>query len=1515
MDQDVINLAKAIRQKESGNRAVIPAEGSKLGGASRYQYTHNTWKETARKYLGDPNAPLSLQNENKATYLKIKDWKDKGYNPAQIASMWNAGEGRPNAYQENHKGVNKYGVAYDTPKYVESVYNEYQKIKGGSQRQPAQPIQPTVAEQRQTLQAQGQPVARNPERVEPTFGGKIARDVLKTPARLLENIKAVPKLLQGQSYEDATSSESKYFGGTIQGVGTKGGRTNLKNFGSQLKDTAGAGLEMASYLPVAGAVGGTANLLKQSVKLSAKQLATQTAKRLGLNAVEGAVGNTLFEGGKKLQEEPDRESLGKSALYGAGGGLAFGLGGRALSGVIRGARKTAVAFGKGAIPEDLATEATQRLGGAWSEYINDFKDLTSFRDKYKQKTGANIEDILTREVITPEIKGNKIDLTESMAKNEAKITSSAENVKGLAKAFNDVPVRLSDLEQSAIGVVNDTNSILSSGNILKARKGVEDLFKGLREAYGENINPEIANDIRLAMNRQTKAFTGSVGEMFEQDIANAVGDAVRTKLDEVIQDDVFRRANAEVGELLNVRKFMNKVNGKNIGGGRFSQAFAGIVGSQIMGGANRLPVVGELVGYMGGKALQKQANQFAFGKAGPRTRAILRRMENKSAIGAEVAEKTNNRKQVLLPARTSPVNKAFGSGKTINLPPKAQSTIDAQEMANLSLKKIKKGDYIEVKGEEVEVTLKTDDGIVVKDGSGKREFIPLQDTRGLKRINQEFNDAEGEVATEMLDLSKAGKRIMRQDGSFVAEPSTFPKWISEDLRSMSLFKSVMEKIKNNKPIRGSREQRLYNEIKEEVTNRTIKKSDEIAKAGEVSLAQKANEMSFEDFEKFYNTNKGSIKENVPNLKKFWSENNYGGEQAFGAVAGLEKDEDGNLKFNKDKALLGVAGMAVAKKAGLMKGVNTKIQNKYFDKAKEWVYDWMEADSGMNRKITNLPKEVESYLGQFKPKEPIKLYRGIRADQTLANDVGIESWTHKKYIAEGFADGGKVIEKIVDPKDIVFDIKSMPASIRRDFISGSDGGMAEAEVLVRSNKSSLPKADNLTTSIQKAKASGQSFDEWVKGQSTELNYKNLQENDYSIKAYGKDFNEPVEYFRAGQVRKNGDIWLTDNEAGAMQYSGAGGGTKVGKYIVQSKNPLIIDTAGGKYAKGNIDINKILTKEEIAKGYTNNPDTKKKFIDYAKNNGYDAVQFSDSFPDGEGGMRSLVVWNKDALKTRSQLKAEWDKVSTNKSGVKLEGVNPEDIVSVRKFGSSVEGKKNPNDVDHFVIVKDGSMKFSKRGGLPNPIIKTVGKNQYFIMPESDGEDLLQAMLYTGRKDSDRGYTGKTVDVTKDFKNQAGFAKSKVLNTIAGATLGATAIANIPKNKTTYTAPKENPLLKTNKQIPDKKIGEALLQLESSGGTNKAKADEGEMKWLVGLTETAITELKRLKRIKENFNKNNREDVIKAGIEYFKLMQERNPEMTPAEVYVDKYWTQWKKLPNPQTARANKIAEFQKLISVEN
>lgn len=102
----------------------------------------------------------------------------------------------------------------------------------------------------------------------------------------------------------------------------------------------------------------------------------------------------------------------------------------------------------------------------------------------------------------------------------------------------------------------------------------------------------------------------------------------------------------------------------------------------------------------------------------------------------------------------------------------------------------------------------------------------------------------------------------------------------------------------------------------------------------------------------------------------------------------------------------------------------------------------------------------------------------------------------------------------------------------------------------------------------------------------------------------------------------------------------------------------------------------------------------------------------------------------------------------------GIPEKDIVWIKIFGSSVEGKLKPNDIDIFVAVRDGSMKFRKSAGLRKPIIKEVGKLSYFIMPENEAENLLNAMLYTGRKDQHRLYQGKTVEIKslRDFYIQA-------------------------------------------------------------------------------------------------------------------------------------------------------------------
>ncbi|MFA5394632.1 MAG: lytic transglycosylase domain-containing protein [Methanogenium sp.] len=126
LDPSVVSLVKAIRKVESGG-SYDASGASGEGGA--FQFMPSTWRTYAAEILGNPNAPMTKLNQNEVVYKKVAAWKAKGFNVGQIASMWNAGEGRPNAYKENWKGINSQGVAYDTPSYALKVANAYQEFK------------------------------------------------------------------------------------------------------------------------------------------------------------------------------------------------------------------------------------------------------------------------------------------------------------------------------------------------------------------------------------------------------------------------------------------------------------------------------------------------------------------------------------------------------------------------------------------------------------------------------------------------------------------------------------------------------------------------------------------------------------------------------------------------------------------------------------------------------------------------------------------------------------------------------------------------------------------------------------------------------------------------------------------------------------------------------------------------------------------------------------------------------------------------------------------------------------------------------------------------------------------------------------------------------------------------------------------------------------------------------------------------------------------------------------------
>lgn len=129
LDPTIVNLAKAIRTTETkGAKDPFTAKGAS-GEYGAYQYTDATWNADAKKYLGTavPLTSATKEQQNEVAYKKLSDLKAAGNNVGQIASIWNSGSPK----WEGKVGVNKSGVKYDVPQYVDSVAKAYQSFKAG----------------------------------------------------------------------------------------------------------------------------------------------------------------------------------------------------------------------------------------------------------------------------------------------------------------------------------------------------------------------------------------------------------------------------------------------------------------------------------------------------------------------------------------------------------------------------------------------------------------------------------------------------------------------------------------------------------------------------------------------------------------------------------------------------------------------------------------------------------------------------------------------------------------------------------------------------------------------------------------------------------------------------------------------------------------------------------------------------------------------------------------------------------------------------------------------------------------------------------------------------------------------------------------------------------------------------------------------------------------------------------------------------------------------------------------
>lgn len=312
LDNDAVNLSKAIRQTESGGN--FQAKG-KSGEYGAYQFTSPTWDSYSKKYgVNVPLEQATPSQQNEVAYKQIKEWKDNGYNVGQIASMWNSG--KPDAYKDtDYKGKNKYGVSYDVPAYAKSVATAYQTIKSGGQA-GVDPQNPSSVPIRKTFQdevgsipapteAHSGALGTNP--TDSTFGKLTDNSITRGLVNLVPGAKTIGDYL-GTSY-----------GGDIEKIkGLFGGKDNSATYDHTIPSPGKLAVDTGKFLGTAAltGVGGStiATALKGSTALASPEVSSILEGALGKGETISSLSrqDALTTLGNYLKEMSVSESGGKA---------------------------------------------------------------------------------------------------------------------------------------------------------------------------------------------------------------------------------------------------------------------------------------------------------------------------------------------------------------------------------------------------------------------------------------------------------------------------------------------------------------------------------------------------------------------------------------------------------------------------------------------------------------------------------------------------------------------------------------------------------------------------------------------------------------------------------------------------------------------------------------------------------------------------------------------------------------------------------------------------------------------------------------------------------------------------------------------------------------------------------------------------------------------------------------------------------------------------------------------------
>lgn len=269
-------------------------------------------------------------------------------------------------------------------------------------------------------------------------------------------------------------------------------------------------------------------------------------------------------------------------------------------------------------------------------------------------------DTFAKHNIAPEVEKGAIQMGdyETGVGPRGKIKSAVKELEAQIESRLNETVQLNSLEnlkKEVIQRIKSDAALRETGDVSSTIKKLEGVFSDYKESFGDTVTNAQLNGIRRRMNKKYNPDT--------VDVQRVIGDAAREVIYNTTSDGSIKAMLREVGELLSADSYAKAINGTKVTGGRLGNYAARTAGAIIGSTVKNAPILGPVVGMMGGEMAARLLQQTQFKSAWTELKALL---QSKSSEPSQRAKIIPKRESIPFNFKSEPVKKVGNPIPTIS---------------------------------------------------------------------------------------------------------------------------------------------------------------------------------------------------------------------------------------------------------------------------------------------------------------------------------------------------------------------------------------------------------------------------------------------------------------------------------------------------------------------------------------------------------------------------------------------------------------------------------------------------------------------------------------------------------------------------------------------------------------------------------------------------------------------------------------------------------------------------------